>query len=196
MALDDPRPVPDEINRAITDGAEIDLYGEVDRQMLEDFLDQLADAKENKGDIVLSVTTPSGDAELVRRIVLEIDRAREERQGRFLFLGKSVVYSAGVTIMSAFPTRDRYLTKDTVLLIHGRQLDKTVELSGSIRSSRPQLEALLQQIEIGLELEVAGFKKLIGDGDLELEELCSKAAHNWYLTAEEACKLGLAAACV
>jgi hypothetical protein len=54
------------------------------------------------------VTTLGGDAEMARRILLEIDRVRQWRQGRggsrFLFLGKTIVYSAGVTITTAAGT--------------------------------------------------------------------------------------------
>lgn len=197
MARTDPNTVPEEILRAVTFPADIDLYGEVDQQMLQSFLDQLGKSREKEsGNIVLTLTTSGGDSELVRRIVLEIERARDELGNRFLFLGKSVVYSAGVTIMSAFSCCDRYLTKDTALLIHGRQLDKTVEIAGPIRASRSQVTSLLAQIETGLELEEAGFERLIGDSGLKLEDVIEKSTHNWYLTAEEALEAKLVAALV
>jgi ATP-dependent protease ClpP protease subunit len=37
-------------------------------------------------------------------------------------LGRTIVYSAGVTIMAAFPRADRWLSLDTRVMIHRRQL--------------------------------------------------------------------------
>jgi ATP-dependent protease ClpP protease subunit len=171
---------------AILASPQISLVGDIDKFSVERFLDQLGAAEKAGGDIVLEVTTEGGDPEMARRIVLEIDHARTRLPGRFLFLGKSVVYSAGITIMSGFPCRDRWLAEDTVLMIHGRKLDQTVELSGPIRASLPMVEALRAQIHTAVCLEERGFQRLIDDCDIRLEELREKALHNWYLTGEEA----------
>jgi ATP-dependent protease ClpP protease subunit len=121
------------------------------------------------------------------------DKSCVRLPGRFLFLGKAVVYSAGITIMSAFPCRDRWLTDDTMLMIHGRKLDKTVEISGPIRASIPMIEALRAQMEVAVALEETGFRRLIDCCGVVLDELREKALHNWYLTAEEAVARGLVA---
>lgn len=113
-----------------------------------------------------------------------------------VFLGTAAVYSAGVTLMSAFPRADRFLATGAVLLIHCRQLEKTIELSGPIRASRPKVEALLHQIEIGVDLENENFARLIEGSDVALDDLCEKALYNWYVPAEEARELGLIAAVV
>lgn len=161
-------------------------------EMVEAFLTQLAEAEKGDGDIALQITTPGGDAELGRRMVLEVEQARKRLGNRrFLFLGKTQVYSAGVTLMSAFPCSDRYLTRDTVLLIHGRQLEETIEISGPLRASLPKVKALQEQIEVGLRHEEDNFRRLIDDCDITMEELCEKALHNWYLPAPEALKRGL-----
>jgi ATP-dependent protease ClpP protease subunit len=141
----------------------------------------------------MELTTLGGDAELARRIVLEIGQARRRLKGRFLFLGKTVVYSAGVTIMSAFPKADRYLAADATLLIHCRQLEKSVELNGPLRASLPKVEALKAELENGLRLEEENFRQLIEGSDVTLEELQEKALYNWYLTAEQAAQRGLVA---
>ena len=104
-----------------------------------------------------------------------------------------MVYSAGITIMSAFPCRDRWLAEETMLMIHGRKLDKSVEISGPIRASIPMVEALRAQMEVAVALEEAGFRRLIDDCAIEIGELREKALHNWYLSAEEALKRGLVA---
>ncbi len=177
----------------ILDQPQISLVGDVDKFSVERFLDQLGKAEQAGGDIALELTTLGGDPEMARRIVLEIDRARARLSGRFLFLGKTVVYSAGATIMSAFPCRDRWLSSDAMLMIHGRKLDRTVEISGPIRASIPMVEALLAQLKTGIAHEEENFRRLIDDCDVSPEEVRQKALHNWYLPAREALERGLIA---
>jgi ATP-dependent Clp protease, protease subunit len=172
---------------------QISLLGDIDKLLVERFLDQLHDAEQAGGDIALEITTLGGDPDLARRIVLEIDSARTRLPGRFLFLGKTVVYSAGATIMSAFPCRDRWLASDTMLMIHGRKLDETIELSGPIRVSIPIVKALLSQLEVGIQHEEENFLRLIDGCEVDIEELRQKALHNWYLTADEALARGFIA---
>ena len=197
MARDEPRPrIPAAIRDALPAPADIMLTGEVNDAMVSGFLDQLDKARGKDGDIVLCCTTPGGDAEMVRRIELEVERLRGEHKSEVYFLGKSVVYSAGVSIMSAFPVSHRFLTKDTMLLIHGRQLTKTIELDGPIRHSRPHVQALLHQIEVGLKLEEAGFRKLIEGSNCNLDDMITQGSDNWYLSAEEALGMKLVKALV
>ena len=177
----------------ILDRPQISLIGDIDKLSVGRFLDQLNQAEKAGGDVALELTTLGGDPEMARRIVLEIDRARARLPGRFLFLGKTAVYSAGATIMSAFPCRDRWLTPDTMLMIHGRKLDKTVELSGPIRASIPMVEALLAQLRTGIAHEEENFRRLIDGCDVSPEEVRTKALHNWYLDAAEAVARGLVA---
>ena len=172
---------------------QISLVGEIDKFSVERFLDQLSDAESAGGDVAMELTTLGGDAELARRIALEIENAGARLAGRFLFLGKTVVYSAGATIMSAFPRRDRWLARDAMLMIHCRKLDKTVEIAGPLRSSLPQVDALASQMKVGLALEEKNFRRLIEGSDIGLDELLGKALCNWYLTAEEALARGLVA---
>lgn len=176
---------------------QISLIGEVLEPMVEGFLAQLAEAEKADGDIALELTTPGGDAELGRRLVLEVEQARTRLgQRRLLFLGKTQVYSAGVTLMSAFRASERYLTRDSVLLVHGRQLDETVTIEGPMRASRTRLEALLAQIDLGLRHEEENFRRLIEGSDVGLEEISRKALHNWYIPADEAHARGLVAGLV
>lgn len=175
----------------ILDRPQISLVGEIDQHSVEKFLDLLGEAESAGGDVALEVTTLGGDAEMARRIMLEIDRARARLSGRFLFLGKTAVYSAGTTIMSAFPRADRWLTGDAMLMIHCRKLEKTVEISGPIRASLPQVDALKAQIETGIAIEKDNFRRLIAGSNVSLEELFERALHNWYLNAGEAKSRGL-----
>lgn len=174
--------------------ADISLFGELTEQSAGEILDQLRGLEGQTGkEVIFEVTTPGGEAELARRLVFEIDCARARTGRRMIFVGKTQVYSAGVTLMSAFPRADRYLTSDCMLLIHVRQLEKSVEISGPMRASLPEIDALKRRIEVGMEAEEANFRRLVRDSDIELEDLLDKALHNWYLTADDALEQGLVA---
>jgi hypothetical protein len=110
-----------------------------------------------------------------------------------LFLGKTTVYSAGVTMMAAFPVADRFLTADTQLLIHCRRMDEQVHFQGPLKSCAQQARVQLAKIEAGLQLQDEGFRELIEGSDIDFQEVSEKAADNWYLTAEEALARRLAA---
>jgi hypothetical protein len=173
------------------DPAHASLLGELTEDRAADFLSQLAELPRNAATLVVAVTTNGGDAELARRVMLEIDVIRQRLGRRLVFVGKTQVHSAGVTIMSAFPKRDRYLSRDTTLLIHSRQLEKSVELAGPIVLSMPRIRALLAEMELGLGLEEQSFERLIEGSDIGLDELLRRAPEIWYLTAEEAHRRGL-----
>jgi ATP-dependent protease ClpP protease subunit len=175
------------------DQPQITLLGDITDASTERFLSRLQEVAGTEGDLVLELTTLGGDAEMARRIVQEIERVREKRGGRFLFLGKTIVYSAGVTIMSAFPPAERWLSADAMLMIHGRTLDKTLDLSGPMRASLPQVEALRDEMVAGLALEDQGFARLVEGTAIPFGELREKASRSWYLTAAEARRRGLVA---
>lgn len=167
----------------------VSLVGDVTSASGRQLLDDLA-ASPRDCPLVVEVSTPGGDAEIARLIVQDIDRLRQCRPA-LRFLGKTQVFSAGVTLMSAFPPEDRYLTRDTILLIHGRQLDKTVEISGPMRASIAKVDALKAQLELGVRLEEDNFARLIQGSSIAMDDLIQRALHNWYLTADEALSLGL-----
>ena len=194
MSLHDPIQRQALLPKALT-RPQISLLGEVDKEMTEKLCGAL-DKPEGEGDIAIEMTTSGGDPELARRMMLEVREARERLGRRILFLGKTQVYSAGVTFMAGFPCGDRFLTRDAALLIHMRQLDKTVEISGPMRASLPQVEALCREFEFGKTLEDENFRELIAGSKLKLEELLDRALYDWYVPAEEAAELGLIAAIV
>ncbi len=99
---------------------QVRLIGDVDYELARSLVRQLGDVSEDLEDVAVELTTPGGDADLARRMVHEIDSWRASRRSRLLFLGLSQVHSAGVTFMSAFPPENRFLTRDAILLIHGR----------------------------------------------------------------------------
>jgi ATP-dependent protease ClpP protease subunit len=175
---------------------QISLLGRVDEAMLDSFLKQCREVPVGDTPIAVELMTFGGDADIGRRIGVEIRLARTRLQRRFIFIGKTVVYSAGVTIMSAFPRADRFLTHEAVLLIHCRQLEMSVALSGTLRANAQHLREVLEQIEIGLRVEQEGFAHLIEGSDVSFDELFQRAATNWYLPAPDALERRLIAGLV
>ena len=175
---------------------QVRLNGPVDDAMLRTFLDALAAAEDGEGPLVLELTTNGGDADVGRRIATDVRLFRERTGRRTLFLGKAVVYSAGVTILSGFPRADRWLARGTTLLIHCRQLIRTLDLQGPLKAERLKAEALIEEIDAGLEVEQEDFEALVAGSDVAIAELLERAQSGWYLRAEEAQRRGLAAGLV
>ncbi len=181
---------PADLPRALL-SPHIRIVGVVDYPLVREFLDQMDNLPSDVPEIAISVTTPGGDADLARRLAEGVKEARDRLGARLLFLGVSQVHSAGVSFMAAFPKEDRYLTRDAILLIHGRRLERTIELAGPVRGTLAHLRSLTSQVEIGIELEEEGFKELIEGSDVDFEEIVHHSRFNWYLRAEEALKRGL-----
>lgn len=176
---------------------QISLLGSVDESMAEKWRDFLADPDDSDEPITVDMTTMGGDPEMARRMILDLDAARERlKPRRIVFHGKSVIYSAGCTFMAGFPREDRFLAKDAVLLIHCRQLDKTMELSGPLRSNLPLIESMCHELETGIALEEDNFERLIEGSDVTMDDLLEKALYNWYVPAQEAFDRGLVAGIV
>lgn len=171
----------------------VSLHGAVDDGMLAVWLDALAKARTGSEPLVLELSTTGGDAEVGRRIAEDVRLFRERTGRRALFLGRTTVYSAGVTIMAGFPTGDRWLGRDAVLMIHGRKMQKELNIEGPLRSERRRVEALLAEIDEGLRIEREGFERLVEGSDITLEELERQTVGDWYLTAEAALERGLVA---
>ena len=167
------------------------LIGSVDEAMYAEFRNQLG-AAPTDGPLVIALTTLGGNPEIARAMADDVRLLREA--GRTIyFLGKAAVYSAGATFMAGFPVKCRFLTKDTTLLIHERQISKTISLSGPLRSCTSQLKAALNEIEQSIAIEEAGFKALAEGSDVAFEEIQENAPDNWYMGCEEAKDRGLIA---
>lgn len=170
---------------------QIRLNGPVDEAMLRAFLAGLEAAETGAGTLVVELTTTGGDADVGRRIATDV-RLFRERSGRpAIFLGKAVVYSAGATVMAAFPREDRWLARGTTVLIHCRSLSRSLELSGPLILERSRLEAVMAEIDTGIAAEEAAFRDLIAGSDVELPELLERAQSGWYVDADEAYRRGL-----
>lgn len=174
--------------------ADIRLFGNVNDAMLGDFLVQLDAARQRPGALLLDITTTGGDADVGRRMALEVRLLRESRGEPVRFLGKTVVYSAGVTVMSAFAPADRWLSADAVLLVHERKMEKTVQVSGALRACIAVARDLLAEIENGQMLERQGFEDLVRGSRVTVDEVMQRTqTANWYIPAAEALQLGLVA---
>ncbi len=171
---------------------QICLAGNVDYDMYERFRKGLDEARDDpQVPLVVSLTTLGGDPEVARAMGEDIRLLGAYKGRTSLFLGKVAVYSAGATFMSYFRRENRFLTRGTRLLVHERQITRTVELHGPLRTCVASLKAVLHEIEHSVMIEEEGFRLLIDQSAIRFEDLCARAQENWYIEAEEAKKLGL-----
>jgi len=174
--------------------ADLRLLGSIDEAMIQRFLDQRASIDGDRP-LVLELSTMGGEADSARRLAEEIRLLRGERE--VYLLGKTYVYSAGITVMAAVPCTHRFVTRDTILLVHERRIDRTLQLSGALRSAIAITKDLLAELEVGQQLERRGFDRFASGSRLSGEELLARVLeHDWYLTAQEALDLELIAGIV
>lgn len=166
------------------------LHGPVDHNMYTGFRQQLANAPAD-GPIVVSISSLGGDPEVARLMGDEIRLLRDYTGREALFLGKVAVYSAAATFMAAFPRDKRFLTRGTRLMIHERQMTKTVNVAGPLRACIASLKATLHEIEQSIQIEEEGFRDIVEGSKVPFEDVRDRAPHNWYICAEEARDLGL-----
>lgn len=166
------------------------LSGPVDHAMYQSFRDQLENAPA-EGTLVVTISSLGGDPEVARLMGDEV-RLLSEYDGReLLFLGKAAVYSAAATFMAAFPAGQRFLTRGTRIMVHERQMTKTIQLSGPLRTLTATLKASLHEIEHSIKIEEEGFAALVRGTRISIDEVKRRAPENWYIDAEEARDLGL-----
>ena len=166
------------------------LTGAVDQNMYNQFRNALENAPAD-GSIVIALTTLGGDPEVARTMGDDIRMLREYDGRELLFLGRQAVYSAGATFMSYFPREHRFLTRQTRLMVHERQMNASVNLSGPLRMCIAQLKAKLHEIEHSIEIEEEGFRDLVAESKIAFDEVRERAPENWYIEAEEARDLEL-----
>jgi ATP-dependent protease ClpP protease subunit len=169
----------------------ISLNGSIDAGTLAFFMGRLEKVRGDDDDLRMELNTLGGDADIARRIALEIGLFRHCSERRACCVGKTNVYSAGVTIFAAFTRDSRFLTKDAVLLIHERSMQQTVELSGPTRANIQVVQGLVEMMKTAERLEREGFEQLVEGSDLTMETLYERALQNWYINADEALKHGL-----
>ncbi len=167
------------------------LSGVVDYEMYTKFRTQF-DAASNSELVVIELSTLGGDPEVARMMGEDVRFASEmEPSRRFVFLGKAAIYSAGVTFMSFFARKNRYLARGTRLMIHERKLSKKLVIDGPLTTCVAVVKATLNEIECSIAIQNEGFENLVLGSSVTLEEVLEKAPSNWYLEAQEAKDLGL-----
>lgn len=169
------------------------LSGPVDYAMYARFREKL-DGATDEGLIIVELTTLGGDPEVARIIGEDVRFHSEVEPGRrIVFLGKAAVYSAGTTLMSFFAPENRYLTRGTRLMIHERQLDKQMHITGPLTTCVASLEAALNEVRESIAIQNEGFAALINGSSVTMEEVLQRAPSNWYVEAQDALARGLIA---
>ncbi|AMK21139.1 MULTISPECIES: peptidase S14 [unclassified Sphingobium] len=172
------------------------LSGIVDHGMYLHFRNCLSSAPQ-QGLVVVEIATLGGDPEIARMMGEDI-RFHSDLypDRRLVFLGKTAVYSAGVTFMGFFAAENRYLARGTRLMIHERIITRDIHLEGPLSTCIASLKATLHEIEASIAIQNEGFANLILGSRVSMEELRTRAPENWYLEANEAQALGLIAAVI
>jgi len=178
------------LNYPLLSHPHVQLHGPVDAAMYQSFKTQVLAAPVD-GPLIVSITTLGGDPEMGRAMGDDIRLLRDYTGRETLFVGKVAVYSAGATFMSAFPVDKRILTRGTRLMLHERQMQSELTLSGPLRALPAILKAKLHEIEQSIAIEEEGFRDLVRGSRVTFEQLREKAPANWYIEAEEARELGL-----
>ena len=186
------RDLPPELSARLTRPT-VRLSGPIDGAAAAAFLDQVLPVLDVPGSIVVELFSPGGDADVGRRLAQEVRLLRQVHDRDVWFLGKTLVASAAVTVMAAFPRDRRWLTRDTTLLIHGRRVTRDVHLEGPLGSCRRVLEEIIADIDNGLRVEDEGFAELIEGSQVSLDDIRRRSYGGWYLSAAEALDLGLVA---
>jgi ATP-dependent protease ClpP protease subunit len=171
----------------------ISINGLITAETLSFFLARLEQVRSSGEDMIVELNTTGGDADVARRIAMEVRLFLRHFGRKGCCVGKTNVYSAGVTILAAFPRECRFLTEDAVLLIHERRLDESISLKGPLKSCVQIVKEQLAMLETAERLEMEGFRELVEGSSLTSEELYDRATKNCYILAEEALGAGLIA---
>ena len=167
------------------------LSGAVDYAMYERFISQITSLP-GSGMVVVALSTLGGDPEVARMMGEDIRLQSEINPDvRFVFLGKTAIYSAGATFMGFFARQNRYLTRGTRLMIHERKMDKSLHVVGPLTNCIASVKALLHELEHSIRIQNEGFDALALGSSLTGDDLKARAPENWYLEAQEAKDLGL-----
>jgi ATP-dependent protease ClpP protease subunit len=169
--------------QAITDllfSPSLSINGLITADTVTFVLDRLQQVRSENSPLRVELNTQGGDADAARRIALELQLFQHHAGRPSACVGKTNVYSAGILILAAFPKEARYLTRDTILLVHQRRLETTLQLNGPINRA-----GAIGTPEDRRELEQEGFAQFAKGSSLSVEELTRRAKTNCYLTAAE-----------
>jgi ATP-dependent protease ClpP protease subunit len=171
----------------------VSINGLITYDTLAFFLGRLEKIRSAGEDMIMELNTDGGDADVARRIALEVRLFLRHSGRKACCVGKTKVYSAGVTVLAAFPKACRFLADDAVLLIHERRLNDSIALQGPLKSCIQIVKEQLAMLETAERLELEGFRELVEGSSLTTEELYDRATKNYYILAEDALRDGLVA---
>lgn len=174
-------------------GANARIDGRIDDKALESLMQQLGQVRAAGEDLVFSLTTAGGDADTARRIALELRIFQDHSGKQAWFVGKTTIYSAGVTIMAAFPPARRFLTRDATLLLHERQIDKALVLKGPLAACQQMLGQEMQDLKEAERLEREDFRRFVEGSVMTIDDVLQREPKTRYITAQEALDLRLVA---
>src|SRR4051794_37133388 len=167
------------------------LSGVVDYNMYVSFRQQFDNAS-SQDLVVIELSTLGGDPEVARMMGEDVRFASEtEPSRRLVFLGKTAIYSAGITFMSFFARENRYAARGTRLMIHERKLSRNLMIDGPLTACLATVQATLNEIECSIAIQNEGFSNLVLGSSVTLDEVKRRAPSNWYVEAEEARQRGL-----
>ena len=172
------------------------LSGSIDEGMVQSFLAQALPVLDLEGAILVELYTPGGDPDAARRLADEVRLIGEQRGREMWFLGKTLVASAGATVMAGFARERRWMTRDATLFLHGRRMWRNVQLDGPLGGCRRVLEEIIADIDHGLRVEDETFADLVEGSAVSLENVRQRAYAGWYMTAQQALDAGLIAGVV
>jgi ATP-dependent Clp protease protease subunit len=172
-------------------GANVRINGPIDAQVFDDFTKQLRSVWDGDDDLILELMTQGGDADIARRIALEIRIFQAYAAKAAYAVGKTAVMSAGVTVLSGFDCKNRFLTADATLLIHERHLDRTLVLKGPIESCKQIVCEQLEVLKMAERVEKEDMEKFVAGSHMTVDDLFQRAKGNCYLTAAQALEFGL-----
>lgn len=181
-----------QVVKHLSEYPKIRLLGPIGEEMVRDYLSQFEKVASKKSKtFVVELTTYGGKPDYGYRIAEEIRLARDYYGKDPIFLGKTFVYSAGMTIMAIFPRNRRYLTQHTTLLTHERRIEEEVKFLGPLVANIQVAKEMLADFENGKRIQNQNFAQLIEESNISLEEILERAQTGWYITAQEAYERGL-----
>ncbi|GAA0620407.1 hypothetical protein GCM10009422_15030 [Brevundimonas kwangchunensis] len=188
-------PAPTSLNGPLAasafDTPRIQLAGTVDYAMYDHFRQQMSRAP-TAGLVVIELSTLGGDPEVARMMGEDVRFQSDlNTDRRFVFLGKTAIYSAGATFMGFFAIPNRYLTRGARVMIHERKMDKTLHVEGPLTTCVASVKAVLHELEHSIAIQNEGFENLVRGSDISMDEVLKRAPENWYLDADEAKARGI-----
>jgi ATP-dependent protease ClpP protease subunit len=167
----------------------ISYYGAIGSESVQFFQPHLQACK--SGDVVEVVLTTEGGSLLATAHLFQLIQEAQQRGATMLMVGKTMVASAGVLLLSAVPPENRILYQGCRFGIHHIQCSTVVHLEGATGHRLNYLKELLSECESEMKQLKLWMDRLARGSSLSGAELLEKATHYWELSPQEALEYGL-----